>query len=343
MRRTTRPAARATPTGRRHLTLTELCGELGKLAESFRSKLTTATREGVAFDPRSGFPEPEARQLLSVSWYEHAREFVAMKWPEAAPRSRRSIAEALATVTPVLTRDGRGRPSVTELRRVLYQWSFTVGTYADDETNAGHEWLTANSLSLIDLQNPAIVRQCLDTIATTLDGRPAAQTTVARKRAIFYGALRYAVELGRLQSHPIDHVQWRAPRRTDELDRRVVINPTQAVRLLAAVRKMIRPWRRSSPACTSSNATRGGPPPASRPLHAAAERLGPVAAHRVNATRRPDMGRRLVPDGRPRAETPITESHSTSPRLPCTGGHPPQPPHHLRNRSRWSALRNPHG
>ncbi len=209
-----------------------------KLAESFRSKLTTATREGVAFDPRSGLPEPDARQLSSVSWYEHAREFVAMKWPGAAPRSRRSIAEALATVTPVLTREGRGRPSDAELRRVLYQWSFARGADADAETLAGHEWLTANSLSLIDLQDASVVRQSLDTIAVTLDGRPAAQTTVARKRAVFYGALRYAVELGRLQAHPIDHVQWRAPRTTDELDRRVVINPAQATRLLTGVRNL---------------------------------------------------------------------------------------------------------
>jgi hypothetical protein len=121
---------------------------------------------------------------------------------------------------------------------VLYQWSFAGGTDADAETLVGHEWLTANSLSLTDLQDAGIVRQALHTIAVTLDGRPAAPTTVARKRAVFYGALRYAVELRRLQAHPIDHVQWRAPRTTEELDRRVVINPTQAARLLAAVRKI---------------------------------------------------------------------------------------------------------
>jgi pimeloyl-ACP methyl ester carboxylesterase len=42
----------------------------------------------------------------------------------------------------------------------------------------------------------AVVRKALDTLATLLDGRPAAPNTVARKRAVFYGSLRYAVERG---------------------------------------------------------------------------------------------------------------------------------------------------
>lgn len=69
-----------------------------------------------------------------------------------------------------------------------------------------------------------------------LDGTQAAQTTIARKRAVFYGALRYAVELDRVTAHPMDKVHWVTPKANDEVDRRVVVNPGQALRLLVAVR-----------------------------------------------------------------------------------------------------------
>jgi hypothetical protein len=42
---------------------------------------------------------------------------------------------------------------------------------------------------------------------------------------VFYGALRYAVELRLLDAHPMDYVQWIAPKSTDEVDRRSVVNP----------------------------------------------------------------------------------------------------------------------
>jgi integrase len=75
-------------------------------------------------------------------------------------------------------------------------------------------------------------------LATLLDGRPAAPNTVARKRAVFYGALRYAVELRLLDANPVDQVQWTTPKSTEEVDRRVVVNPDQARRLLEAVARI---------------------------------------------------------------------------------------------------------
>ncbi|MBN1173110.1 MAG: tyrosine-type recombinase/integrase, partial [Micromonosporaceae bacterium] len=68
------------------------------------------------------------------------------------------------------------------------------------------------------------------------DGKPAAANTVARKRAVLYNALRYAVALRFLDGHPMDHVQWSPPKSVEQIDRRVVVNPTQAGTLLAAVR-----------------------------------------------------------------------------------------------------------
>jgi integrase len=209
------------------------------LAESFRSRLVTAQREGIAFDEATGLPEPMARELNSRSWYEQAIAFVDMKWPRAAGKHRRSIAEALATVTPALLSTDRGAPADDEIRRALYTWAFNkarrdAGPPPDDLVPVV-KWLAANTVKLTDLTDAAIVRKALDLLATRLDGKPAAATTVARKRAVFYGALRYAVELRLLDSHPMDYVQWVAPKSTDEVDRRSVVNPKQAVALLNAV------------------------------------------------------------------------------------------------------------
>ncbi|GLW30013.1 hypothetical protein Areg01_29530 [Actinoplanes regularis] len=65
-----------------------------------------------------------------------------------------------------------------------------------DDLTATVRWITANTVKLNDLQDAALVRKALDTLSLrTTDGKPAAANTIARKRAVFYGALRYAVEL----------------------------------------------------------------------------------------------------------------------------------------------------
>jgi len=209
-----------------------------KLAESFRSSLLSAARQGLAFDVATGLPENVARKLNSVSWYEHAMEFVDMKWARASPRHRKSIAEALATVTPALLSTDRGAPSPEMIRHTLYQWSFNTAARSvipEEEVIKVDAWLRANSLPLAQLSQSALVRSSLDLLAVRLDGRPAAHTTVARKRAVFYGALRYAVELDHLVGHPMDRVSWTTPKADDEVDFRVVVNPSQAAAVLRSV------------------------------------------------------------------------------------------------------------
>jgi integrase len=209
------------------------------LAESYRSRLLTAQREGVAFDTDSGLPEPMARELSSRSWYEQAVAFVDVKWPRSAANHRKSIAESLAHITTVLLASRRGAPSDTEIRHALYNWSFNKARRdagpPPDELAATVKWVSANTVKLTALDDTALIRKALDALAIRIDGKPAAATTVARKRAVFYGALRYGVELRLLPTHPMDHVQWTAPRSTDEIDRRSVVNPAQAIVLLDAV------------------------------------------------------------------------------------------------------------
>ena len=45
-----------------------------------------------------------------MTWYQHAVAYSEMKWPHLAPHSRASLADALATVTPLLTRETGRRP-----------------------------------------------------------------------------------------------------------------------------------------------------------------------------------------------------------------------------------------
>ena len=62
---------------------------------------------GLEFDPLTG--EPTAWNLpepATVTWYHEATAYTVMKWPSLAAHSQASLADALATVTPVLTPAG---------------------------------------------------------------------------------------------------------------------------------------------------------------------------------------------------------------------------------------------
>lgn len=209
------------------------------LAESYRAKLVTAQREGVAFDEASGLPEPMARHLYTRSWYEHCIEYVDMMWPRSSPKHRKGIAETLATVTPLMASTDRGLPSAKVLRTALYGWSFNKlkrdGGEPPADVTAALTWIERNTVPLTALTDAALVRKMLDQLSLKLDGSAAAAATVGRKRAVLSGVLRYAVELRRLDAHPFTHVSWIAPRAEEHVDRRVVVNPDQARLLLAAV------------------------------------------------------------------------------------------------------------
>jgi integrase len=211
------------------------------LAESQRSILLIAQKQGVAFDIASGLPEPLARATNSRSWLKHAMDFVDMKWSRSSPKHRVSIADALATVTPALLSSNRGAPTAKEMRAALYGWAFnTARRTADntpDEITRTLEWIDQNSLPVSALSDSPTIRKALDHISLKIDKKPAAATTIARKRAVFSASLKYAVELGLLESHPFLRVSWSAPKAAEEIDRRSVINPQQALSLLAAARK----------------------------------------------------------------------------------------------------------
>jgi integrase len=140
------------------------------LADSYRAELVRAARTGLEFDPLTG--EPAAWNLpepSSVSWYQQATAYAAMKWPSLAAHSRASLAESLATVTPALTRPGaRDRPDPRELRTALYQHAFNPARPAGPGSAAAKilNWTQQASLPVGCLSEPAVLRTALlDTIA----------------------------------------------------------------------------------------------------------------------------------------------------------------------------------
>jgi hypothetical protein len=94
------------------------------MADGYRAELVRAARNGLAFAPETGEPEAwAAPEPEPVTWYQHAVAYAEMKWPHLAPHSRASLADALATVTPLTRETGRTPPAGT-LRAALYGHAF---------------------------------------------------------------------------------------------------------------------------------------------------------------------------------------------------------------------------
>ena len=98
------------------------------LAEGFLDGLRDAVRERQPFDPRTGLPEAEATEGELTTWYAHARAYAEAKWGGLAPVSRRSVAEALVTVTVALAAKEPGAPEPRVLRQALFSWAFNPAT-----------------------------------------------------------------------------------------------------------------------------------------------------------------------------------------------------------------------
>lgn len=221
------------------------------LANSFRAKLVGYANDGVPFDVETGLPMPMWREQVqrqqeaaTPTWYEHAMAYVDKRWAESASKQRASVADALATVTPVLVRSRVGMPSAKLVRRALYSWSFNTNLRRAGPPPASLvaaiEWVAANALRVDELANTDLMERALTALATKLDGSRAAPNTYRRKRPIFYAALRFAVRRGLLATHPLtdENIEFKPGRSVAAVDPRTVPNPRQARALLAAVEQV---------------------------------------------------------------------------------------------------------
>jgi integrase len=215
------------------------------LAGSHETKLKTAAREGEAFDIATGLPLPmvgdparDQDRDRDVSWYEFACAYVDMKWEEMSPNSRRSIADSLATATTALLATKHGTPKPTQLRQALYGWAFNTKRREaglPPNLTAAITWIERNTVPLADLGDSDTLRRVLNQLARKQDGMPAAATVVARKRAVLFNLLGYAVDKKHFPMNPLATVRWKSPKVAEAIDRRRVVNPRQGQALLEAV------------------------------------------------------------------------------------------------------------
>lgn len=212
------------------------------LADSFRSDLRRAASKGEAFDTVTGRPVSMKRAKETVTWYTFACRYVDMKWSAAAATSRRGIAEALTTATTALLSSRKGKPDDKAIRSALFNWAFNTSQResAPQDVVKVLGWIKRNTRDVAELEDAEVLRATLNTLASKLDGTPAAATVVNRKRAVLFNALDYAVEQRLLETNPIPHLKWSPPKAERQIDPRVVANPVQARTLLAEVRNVQR-------------------------------------------------------------------------------------------------------
>ncbi|MFG2232232.1 tyrosine-type recombinase/integrase [Streptomyces sp. NPDC048723] len=209
------------------------------LAESRRAKLMTAARDGEAFDEQTGLPASEMRAIRQrTTWYDIARAYIDERWDRTPGTTRRTLADALATITPALVRPGVAYPEPRVLRRALYSWAFNKKAWVGeppDEWKHALDWIKRHSLPVSELLEPDTVRRALEALTRKIDGKPAAAKTAVRKRSAFSEVLGTAVDKGYFTENPLARVKWKPPAVSEEVDPACVPNPTQVARLLSAV------------------------------------------------------------------------------------------------------------
>ncbi len=209
------------------------------LADNRRAELLVAVQRGEAFDEAAGVPVSELRRRKDVSWYQHARSYIELKWPDSPASTRRTLADGMATVTPVLVTDNRGMADRRTVRRALYSWAFNVHRWQEehpDDVVAVLNWFERNSLPVSALNDRMVVRRALDGLKRNLDGSTAAASCITRKRAIFHNAVVFALDAELITENPIPRISWSLPEPVEEeVDPASVPNPELARALLRAV------------------------------------------------------------------------------------------------------------
>jgi hypothetical protein len=126
-------------------------------AENFLSDLRQAARAGEPFDVATGLPA-SMTTARSRSWFAFCLAYMDMKWPAAAPKTRESLTDALATIIPAVTDERIPdwlEPAV--LRRALRQFALAPGSRELErppEAAAALRWLEKSSLPVTEVGKP---------------------------------------------------------------------------------------------------------------------------------------------------------------------------------------------
>lgn len=214
-------------------------------ADSFRSSLLTAARNGEAFSQATGRPLAWQRQasVNDMSWFDFACAYADMKWRAASAKYRQDIARALTAATPAMlaVAAADSQPSDATIRKALHRWAFNAKQRGNAPSDVAQTlaWVAGHSLPVSALAEPALARRLLDTATTRIDGTSTAASTARRHRTILANAMDYARERKLLTDNPIRSLKWKVPQVSGVVDRRSVVNPRQARTLLAAVGEQV--------------------------------------------------------------------------------------------------------
>ncbi|WP_197973900.1 MULTISPECIES: site-specific integrase [Streptomyces] len=210
--------------------------DISALADELGTALVRAVRRSAADESASG---GTGHGSVSTSWYAFALDYLEMRWPQVAAKTRNETSDALCAITLAMLRDVRGRPNDELLRQALRNWAFVVPRpelrTAPADVRLALRWAERASRPLADLMDPAVTRALLQTLRLKQDGTVAAAETQRHKRMTLVNAVRYAIEQSKLGSDPIANVNWRIAETVKQVDPRVVANPAQARSLLCAV------------------------------------------------------------------------------------------------------------
>jgi integrase len=210
------------------------------LADSFHSQLVTASRGGEAFEVASGLPVSLLSKQNQISWFDFAMSYVKMKWPDCAPGSRRSLMDGVVPVAIAMTRPNPDMPEKREISRALRK-AFNPSRKADVEQSedVATRWVRRNSRMVDEISDPDVLRGVLTALETNLNGKRAAVDTARLRRFALSNSLDYAAEQEFLSENPLTEVKVKKTKYTlKEVDRRSVVNPTQARKLLNEVRRL---------------------------------------------------------------------------------------------------------
>ncbi|MER5752608.1 site-specific integrase [Streptomyces sp. NPDC002088] len=208
------------------------------LADDLGAVLLRAARQGVADESPAGISRglPQGR-AAGISWYAFALEYMEMRWPLIAAKTRDETNDALCAITRAMLRDVRGRPSDELLRRAMRGWAFVVPRPEPRQMPAdvrlALRWVAGASCPLADLMDPVVMRSLLTALRLNRDGAVAAAETQRHKHKVLINAVRYALEQRKLPADPLAPIKWSVAETVDQVDPRVVANPSQARSLCA--------------------------------------------------------------------------------------------------------------
>lgn len=212
-------------------------------AKNFLSDLRQAAKNGEAFDTDTGLPDSMVEAKEARSWFEFAQAYLLAYWPDVAANTRDSMSEALAMLTPALVKKEAGEaPDAKVMRSVLRSVAFLPEDRRAEPTPEMAEalrWLERWSLPMPELAKPDVAKIGLAAVALKMDGGEAATNTYRRKRAVFFNALQYAVDLGEIEENPLTQIRAKRQRgrkkSVKRVDRRTLVNTRQGRELVTAV------------------------------------------------------------------------------------------------------------